>query len=435
MSVSHTAAASLTACCMITASAAAQTVSPMTVDLKGDFFFGYGGSLSETDGSGEAADHRHFDAFQQDFLLKFKAETTFHNGVTAGVLVRLRAADSRGAGADSAYAHDRLKDAYIKLSHPDIGDFRLGTVADARQEKGYYAPQICNCVDGFLGSNSPAITFNNGPIGTNSTAAIFDGRATKAEWFSPLVEGFQLALSYAPDQTRPPAIGSDFQAELTARDEPASHALGDMRDFVSTALSYDHVVNDIRIGVDVGFSHATRTDPIPGVNDNNPTLWNLGTQLSYGPWTVGGAYERQYHGNFSNAVYGVLALRPEAMSGGVIPTDVVHVQTIDLGFTYEIGPATLGLAWSRGLYEGIADPYDPKRAPINDIVFGGASYLLGRGVTVLGGLQLNNYDAAGHYVALPSGYVPSTLGTGGSNNPYARSYTGLMMILGSSVRF
>lgn len=413
--------------------------SRITTHVGGDLFLGVAAPLVDRTAPGAAgAGHRFGDA-QADLLLRFRADAQLDDDLTGSAVIRLRAAQLKGAGLDSLYGDDHVKDAYLRLAKPSFGEFRLGDTSDAREQQSYYAPQICTCGDGFFGSNSPSITFNNGPVGTNSTAATFDNRATKLEWFSPEVENIRLAISYAPDRGAQQGVDDDRPEQFPAPGDANGGRLGEWQNFVSGSLAYSDTFGSTNVILSGGYSHAGHRSAVAGIDDESPYLWNLSARVEYGPWKFGAAWEREYHGNLTNGVYGVQALKPASLDGGVVDTNVVGVRSFDLGFTYSLGPVTAGVAWSRGLYAGITDPSDPARAAANDVIFTGASWQAQEHVLLLAGIQVDNYDAGGRYVALPAGYAAAGLGNEpgvpADNNPYARSYTGVMLVFGTAIRF
>jgi len=445
---------SLVASVVLGGVAQAQTANtPVTASVGGQFLFGYGAMVSDDTSPGDAAYHRKFDGFQEDFLVRFVGSTKFDNGWSAGVLVRLRGEETRGSNTASNYSNDTIKDAYIRLKNDEYGEFRFGDDADVRKNKGYYAPQVCDCTDGFFGSNSPNVTFNNGPVGTNATTINFDSRATKAEWYSPTIEGFQLAASYAPDKGRGHRdIGSLNEGANNGTiqgGETPSIVDGTLQDFWSSALSWDGSINDFKLGVETGISGARSALPIKSSTTNNdPFLFDVGGQVGYAGWKFGGAYEQQ-HGINVNGVYGAAAYRlnPDYIAGstasatenqfkGVAVNEIV-TRTFDIGFTYTTGPITAGVDWSRGIYEGLVNPANIKQTADNDVVFVGGQYLLGPGVNLLGGLQFNNYTPSGAYTPLPKQAALNSVygGKDPTLNIWAKQYDGVAFIFGTAVRF
>ncbi len=433
---------------LVTAAHAAEKDQPIKLTVGGAFQFGYGIMLQDNNQPGQAGFKRAADSAQEDFLIRISGESKFENGLTAGVYFRLRGENTRGGGA--AFTNDTFKDDYLYLKGDAFGTFRFGDVSDVRRDKGYTAPQVCNCGDSFFGSNTQNVTFNNSPIGTNATAANFDGRATKIAYYSPTINGFQLAFSYAPDFQKGHRVGGNrAEAFPNGGGNTGNLNLNFARNFYSVAASYDAAIGDVKISTGAGFSGASavRATTVVGINDADPFIYNAGLTVTYGAFKIGGAYEYSAHGEFGGFTsFGAAGLATAA--GGAfakVKTNDINNKISDIGITYTVGPLTTGISYSRGDYEGVVDPANPKRSAINNIVFAGANYLVGPGVNLLGGVQLNNYDPQGNYVPLPKNSTPSTIGsnTGGTgtagvpanNNPFARSYTGVVLVFGTAIRF
>jgi predicted porin len=427
--------------------AASIQAGPVKLDAGGTAMLGGSAFAADDSGAGQSGFARDAAGFEAYLLGRVSAELPVDDGVTAGVFVRARPYESPGSRTDVLPdSQEVVKDAYLRLETDVFGEFRLGWQADVRQNEALYAPQVCDCIDGFFGTNSPEVTAAHGPIPANSTGADLDERAPKLAWYSPDDAGFRLAVSFAPGATRGRRI--DGKLDLLGADyatggggvttDPRD---GRLKNLWSAAAIWNATDEEISYEFEGGASGGERAGPlvVNGQSDQGPFVWGGGLSVGYAAWKFGAAYEQQ---NFIDleGIYGAAAYRPAPAAPGLFllpATNDIVTRTIDLGFTYSIGPVTAGLAWSRGLYEGLVDPADVKHQAVNDVVFGGAQYQLYRELSVLAGVQWNRYDpgGTGHELPRAAGLNAVYGGTDPSLNIWDRRYRGIAFVLGLVSRF
>jgi predicted porin len=391
----------------LAAHAQAPADQPLKLTVGGYFLIGYGVMVKDQTNPGQAGAGHRVDGFQEDILPNVSGESKFANGVTAKAFIQFRGQDV-SSSAGTRVSPDTIKQTWVSLKHDSFGELRAGDLTDARRTKGYGAPQVGGG-EGLFASNSPAVAFSNAPVGTNTTTGVLSNRPTGALYFTPTIAGFQLAVSYAPDNSKGERIGSNRNSTLPGSQTPLLNS--SLQQNLSGALSWDGKVGDFTIGAAGGYSHSDKTTArIAGISDANPYMWDIGTNIGYGPWKVGVAFEQQQNTN-SNGGASVAA-------NAAGKTNNLQINTFDVGGTYTIGPFIAGVAWSHGEYRGIVDT--TKRAPkFDDAVLSGG-YFLGPGVEVMAGVRLTVYD--------PSGATPTS-------DPYTHSYTGVTLFTGTAVRF
>jgi predicted porin len=418
----------------------------VTLDAGGTIMLGVGGFVADDTGAGQSGFQRGSAGLEAYLLGKVSAETKLDDGLTAGLYVRAKPYETPGERTDvPPDRQEVIKDAYLRLRSDVLGEFRLGFQADVRQNSAFYAPQVCDCLDGFFGTNSPEVTPAHGPVPENSTGADFDERAPKLAWYSPSADGLRLALSFGPGPSRGRLIdgrldglGAAYQTPSGVTTDPRD---GRLENVWSAAAVWTRTDDEIGMGFEAGASGGKRSgaDLVKGLNDQDPLVWGGGFSLGYAAWKFGAAWEQQ---NFIDleGTYGAAAYRlaPGSTTRFLLPaTNDIVTRTFDLGVTYSIGPVTAGLAWSRGRYEGLVDPADPKQAATNDVVFGGAQWQIERWVSVLGGVQWNRYDpgSGAHNLAPAAGLNAVYGGTDRTLNIWDRRYDGVALVLGLVSRF
>ena len=379
-------------------------------------------------------------------MVRGSAETGLDDGSTLGLFVRLRPYENPGERTDVPPDRDELvKDAYLRWKGAAFGEFRLGIQADIRQNEALGAPQICGCLDGFFGSSTPGIAPMHGPLPANTTGGDLDQRAAKLAWYSPALDGFRLGLDYGPFRSDGRPLDGRLALLDTNYATPGGVAgAGGLRDAQvrnawSAAGWWNGTRGETAIGVEAGASGGTRGGPVvQGLNDRDPLVWGGGFSVGYAAWKFGAAFEQQDAVDLEG-IYGAAAYRlaPGSLDLFQLPaTNDIVTRTVDLGFTYSIGPVTAGLAWSRGIYEGLVDPADAKHTADNDVVFGGVQYQVTRWADILGGMQWNHYDPGGTPRPLPAAAGLSRVygGADPTLNPFARGYDGVALVLGVALR-
>jgi hypothetical protein len=419
---------------------------PVKVDAGGTALLGVAGFVADDAQAGQSGFRRDAAEVEAYLLGKVTAETRLDDGLTAGIQVRARAYETPETRADVLPDRDEVvKDAYLRLKSDILGEFRFGWQADVRQNEAMAAPQVCGCLDGFFGTNSPEITPLHGPVPANSTAGDFDERAPKIAWYSPEQGGLRLAVGFGPFVSRGRRIDGRLDELGQSYVLPGAGTTTDprdgrLRDSWSTAILWNQTLDETSVGLEAGASGARKSDPVvKGLNDRDPLVWGGGASIGYAAWRFGAAYEQQ-NGIDLEGTYGAASYRlmPGSTSLFLLPaTNDIVTKTIDLGFTYTIGPVTAGLAWSRGRYEGLVDPGDPKKAAANDVVFGGVQYRIERWASVLGGIQWNRYDPGGSGAALPASAGLNRVygGADPTLDIWARRYEGVALVLGLALRY
>src|SRR5262245_26544433 len=136
-------------------------------------------------------------AFKQNVDIDFTGETTLNNGLTVGAYVDLRGQTSRNDPVD------QIKRVYAYFSG-GFGKVQFGDQDGALAAMCYVVPSASQ----IFGADSPAVTgfnFSNAGIAgygaTNGTCYGVDSYSTQLVYFSPVLAGFQFALSFTPDQT------------------------------------------------------------------------------------------------------------------------------------------------------------------------------------------------------------------------------------------
>lgn len=286
----------------------------------------------------------HNDNVRQEGEIHFKGETTLDNGLTIGINVQLEAV-AQG---------DQLDEQYVYFSG-DFGKVVVGAENSAAYLMGYTAPSV------GLGVNSPNF-FLFSPQGhaptNNYVTGISD--ANKLTYFSPRFSGFQLGLSYTPNDD---ATAGDRQTFGLSTDNDED----DQANYFSVGLNFVNSFNGFDVAASGTWERGSVEADVDGTSDDNQE-WQIGANLGFAGFTVGGSYGVNNNG----------------LAGSNDSTGY------DLGVSYETGPWGVSIAWFHGEFEFVGSSQDDE----SDLFELGASYALGPGITITGSIQRFDEDSA-----------------------------------------
>ena len=355
--------------------------------LGGYYKAGFGWVASEDDGAGQPqAANRRADSLKQVSQVWFQGESTLDNGLTVGARIQMEA-QTQSDQIDETWM-------YIKGS---FGELRVGDEDDARRLKAVIAPSASKVFYAVNDVDARAISFSNSPltsltgtnfnsansnVGLNSTAFNVENDSTKLIYMTPSFNGFSLAVSYAPDAS------SDGQnaGGVTAIDNTSGNS-----EAWSVAGAYDGKFENVKVQGSLGYTASSNET----ASADDVDAWQGGLSVGFGSFAVGGSY-----GLLKNALGNDL-----------------DITTYEIGGTYNTGPYTVGLGWSRGKYE-----VTTTREPTLDTFQVSGAYALGPGISLDAAVQYNNWDNDGN-TAIGSGITAT------------EDYQSTAIMVGSSIKF
>jgi hypothetical protein len=354
--------------------------------LGGYYKNAFGWIADEDDGATQPqAQNRRSDTLKQKTEVWFQGETTLDTGITVGARVELEG-QTNGDQIDEVWM-------YFKGS---FGELRVGDEDDARRLKGVVGPQASkvfstNNVDGttLSFSNNPLsgltgtnYTSANNPAGENTTLPEVENDSTKLIYMTPSFNGFSLAVSYAPDASQ--------DVQNANGNTSIDNTFGNSEAW-SVAGNYDGKFDNVKVMASLGYTGSS--NEIAGSDDVK--AWQAGLGFGWGGFMVGGSYSK-----IDNAL-----------------GNDQDVKTWELSGTYETGPYTVGLGWSRGKYE-----VTTTREPTLDTYQISGSYALGPGITLDAAVSRSSYDNDGT-TAIGSGLTATD------------DYDSTAVMVGSSIKF
>ena len=276
-----------------------------------------------------------------DYRLHLKAEAKAENGLTYGFDARLRNNQNGSGQANQDVVGADRKFIYMGGSW---GQVQLGDTLTPASNFEVQAPSVgIGQADYAFGPSTGNYSYYHFNEGT------FD---TKVVYYTPVFSGFQAGISYTPEKG---SRGRD-----NARSKFITGSSNNYNDIIGLGAAYTGKFGDVGLKVagGVDFGDAKDTSATVKATQGDYQVWNVGAQVSYLGFTVGGHY-------FNNGETG--------LSKG---DDQFGWQ---LGLTYSVGPWGVGINYARVE----TDPAARGSKDTTDYVVGlGAAYQLAPGLSL-----------------------------------------------------
>jgi len=305
--------------------AAAQTkVQPIQVSVGG--YWGEFVSYTSQDDRGGAAFNQKLTQFDQwsDKEIHFNGRTTLDNGLTIGFRLELEG---------NTDASDQIDETYMFIEGR-FGRLEIGALNNVQYRMGYNAPEAQTRpwsnegnIFNVLANNTGSPLFDS-MLGT-TRSRFFDNDSEKLNYYTPRFEGFQLGVSYIPNSAQdrngaPDPISTAYSRGLAAA-----------VNFVRTFGAFD-------VAASAGYMRWQAPDIGVTGSSSDPKQWNVGLQLGYAGFKVGGSY-----GKISDGRGGASGTNATASTAGTAVTGV-EGRAWDAGIMYTFGPAAVSLNYIDG---------------------------------------------------------------------------------------
>lgn len=362
--------------------AVAATPAHAELDLNlGGFMKGYAFYTNQDDDGGAAvADSRELDIIRQTEI-HATGETTLDNGLTVGFHTEMEADGNSGAGGDGF----EVEESYAYFSG-GWGRVNFGAEDGASYLLQVAAPSADSNIDGIRQYVNPVnyTTTQTVIAGVSGLSALdesgarggFDydqdvtGKDDKVTYLSPILNGFQLGMSYTPDV-------ADAADEDALNTDDVQGAAGEAYE---VSGRYEGNFNDVGFTLGAGYTHVDQEAPdtaiIVGDDTDDRTAWNVGLDLDIGPFGIGAAYLEDDNGDI-------------ATTAGAGPTVLDDEEIIVVGVDYTTGPFKLGASYmdvenTGGLVGNVAGS---TQGVDSDRWTGGVVYTYGPGMTFRGSIS------------------------------------------------
>lgn len=281
----------------------------------GGYFKGYG---FYTDVDEDAAlENRDLDIVRETEI-HFGGETTLDNGLTVGAHL-----ETETDGGDSF----QVEESYVYFSG-GWGRVNFGAEDGAAYLLQVAAPSADSNIDGIrqyvnpvnysaTGSVALGDVNVNGARGGLDYDQDISSKDDKLTYLSPIMNGFQLGLSYTPES------GDDADEDAAALDD--ANDFGEVYDL---AVRYEGMFNNVGVILGAGYTHAELEEDVAvGGFEDDREAWNVGLDLDIGPFGIGAAYLEDNY----------------AENDGASSDD--EEETYVVGVDYTTGPFKLGASY------------------------------------------------------------------------------------------
>ena len=330
--------------------------------------------IDQSENSGGLRDHDFIEAGE----IQFTASGELDNGLMITARIEYEAAN-QGGGASI------VDERYVSFSG-GFGMLRVGSVDGPASAMHYQGPAGgtawwigVSSGSGAVLSGGGATAGSAGGLATNAASSFadiypgFSGDGQKIIYYTPRISGFQLGLSYQPDNavTEHPCGGGGFGCGGTA-----DNTAGGQANVFDAGLNYQGSFDEIDISASGVMSTATREGFAVGTTDRDS--YGFGLSFGYRDFAIGGSFMNDDDG---------------AVNG--------DTTTYVFGATYAVGPFIWGLNYAHTEDETGAATKDEL-----DIIGASFDYSLGAGVNLIGALKYYDYDTDTPAVtAAPDGVI------------------------------
>ena len=335
--------------------ALAATPAHAAIDLElGGWFKGYGVYTDQDDQTDVLGEAREYDILRNTEI-HIGGETTLDNGLTVGAHFEL---ESDGNNADGL----EVEESYVYFSG-NWGRVNFGAENGAAFLLQVAAPSGDNNVDGIRQFIDP---INYAALGsTNLTAAQSStldyetsttGYADKLTYLSPIMNGFQLGLSYTPDV-------ADASTNNAQNENDVANTLGSAYE---GSVRYEGEFNGVGVTAGAGYIHINEEASTVGSTNDDRSVWNTGLDLDFGPIGVGVAFKED--------------------DAGRKGTGFADEETFVIGADYTTGAFKIGASYLDQDNATGDDNLDAERYT------GGVVYTNGPGMTFRGSVSYVEYE-------------------------------------------
>jgi outer membrane protein OmpU len=279
--------------------------------------------LDETSLAGGAAayESRSVDMLRETEV-HFTGETTLDNGLTVGFHAEAEADGGDGFEVEESYAFFAGNWGRVNFGAEDGAAYLLQVAAPAADTNVDGIRQYINPInydpveaglEAFFGLAAGAA---DGTFDVLDYAQDASGYSDKLTYISPVFNGFQAAASWTPDVED---FNGGYANSFGVREDDVADSFGSAWE---AAARYEGQFNAVRFALGGGYTQVDlEEDGGTGLDDLE--AWNVGMNLGFGPFNVGGAYTEDNNGVDASA----------------------ETETWVLGVDYTTGPFVIGASY------------------------------------------------------------------------------------------
>ncbi|HWT97023.1 MAG TPA: porin [Terriglobales bacterium] len=310
----------------------------------------------DNNGNNDLGNGRDSTEVTSDAEIYFLGKTTLDNGLTVGARVELEGEQKTGDQIDAAFVYFQ----------GGFGELRIGSQNSALAAQcvtpvggtsnfGAFSQDTINN-NAFVNTFAGSATVCEGVDSENASSGA-NGKAQKIVYLTPSFGGFQLGLSWTPNDNHESGNG-----HITMNADNR----GDQKQIVDAYLSYNHDFDAVSVQWGGGGSWSLDTN---GPNNHTKQFYQTGLNLTFGQFAVGGAFEYMRHieSAFTN-------------DGAFVKNSGGDMWVAGGGLAYTVDAWTIGAQYSYSNIDDIAGAQGDNRR-IHQAVLTG-QYALGPGISL-----------------------------------------------------
>jgi predicted porin len=313
----------------------------------------------DDNGDGDLGHNRDATEVTSDAEIYFLGKTTLDSGLTVGTRVELEGEQKTGDQIDAAFVYFQGGFGEVRIGSQDSAmAAQCVTPVGGTDNFGAFSQDTINnnaFVDTFAGSATVCEGVDSEP------AAGGDGKAQKIVYISPDFGGFQLALSWTPNDNHETGNGHASMNQTTK---------GDQKQIVDAYLSYNHDFENFSVQWGGGGSWGLATD---GDHNRKKQFYQTGLNLTFGDFSIGGAFQYMTDVN----------ARYDPSTGDFVSDHGGDMWVTGGGVAYKLDAWTLGAQYSYSHIDGVDEAGSNRK--IHQVALTG-QYDLGPGIVLDGEL-------------------------------------------------
>ncbi len=369
------------------AAAQAKKEGPIQIGI-GGYFYGYFVGVSQDDGGATATQAaqpgygvRNYAIFRKS-RIQFDGLTNLDNGVKVGLRVQLRG---------EANSTDQIDQSFLFFD-TQFGRVELGKTPSAPNKMFYGAPTPipgmgANSPD-FLpmsvpGQYNPGVNWASSPS-TYINFGVFSDKDEKVTYFTPRIAGFQFGASFTPTSCKVGSPANGVTVCGIGNGFGLKNVTGKQDQVFEAGLNYVNTFGPVDAAVYVGFGQGKLAANTTTNTFRNQQQYGVGGSLVWAGFTLGAAYR-----------YNNMGVKRGDPILGDLPD---QQQDWQVGLSYAWDQWTVGAQYQHTAAR-VKTPTGTKAG--TDTLDGwsaGVNYLLGPGITLVGGIQYFDLDS---YTNLP----------------------------------
>jgi hypothetical protein len=333
----------------------------------------------------------------------FVGQTTLDNGLTVGVNVQMEANTEQG---------DQIDESYLFLQGPSFGQIILGDENNAGYLLHVTAPDGGISLDSgdFVNIdawvNTGISSYFDTPVGTTNLR-LTDNDSGKFTYITPRFAGVQAGVSFIP-QTE--GGGDDNNGAYFVRNNNPTYqgtqistSRSKYKNGWAGGVNYTQSFGSVGVQGSLGAMYFDRgkQQPVGGKNGSDLFAWNSGLQLSFGGFSVGGAFMQSPNKNTVQTTQTSTTTISGAPGAPTTTRSTSSTYSLGgwsytVGAAYEFGPYKIGLDYMYGQSDGVIASTNPGLAnnlgndqSLEQAVLSG-TWTMGPGIRLVGGVFM--YD-------------------------------------------